>query len=316
MIDFRYHLVSIAAVLLALAVGIALGSGFLGGPLLDQLARRVARLDTQNRDLIRAGTERQQILDGYTEFAQLVQPEMVRGTLIGEQVVVFTIEGSDGTTLDLLRDAVEEAGGSVAATITMLAKLELRAREDRDELASIVGATLEEAVDLRRATADALATRVAAASSVGQATPRVGPTADERLETMLEELSEAGYVEVERLTDDVTVPTGAAFLLVGGSTRAAAFDPREPFKSFGARLSERGRTVVAAEPFGSVWGLVQSICEDPSTVDEISTVEGADAEYGQAAAVLGLDDPALEEAGHWGVGSCATRVIPELSQAG
>ena len=44
MIDFRYHLVSIASVFLALAVGIVLGAGPLKGTLGDTLASEVAQL--------------------------------------------------------------------------------------------------------------------------------------------------------------------------------------------------------------------------------------------------------------------------------
>ena len=44
MIDFRYHLVSIVAVFLALAVGVVLGSATLNGPITKELRKSVVVL--------------------------------------------------------------------------------------------------------------------------------------------------------------------------------------------------------------------------------------------------------------------------------
>ena len=43
MIDFRYHLVSLIAVFLALAIGIVIGTTPLNGPVLDDLHGQVTR---------------------------------------------------------------------------------------------------------------------------------------------------------------------------------------------------------------------------------------------------------------------------------
>ena len=63
MIDFRYHLVSIVSIFLALAVGIVLGAGPLKGELGNTLNKEVAGLRKDKIDLnkqlqeARAGTE-------------------------------------------------------------------------------------------------------------------------------------------------------------------------------------------------------------------------------------------------------------------
>ena len=51
MINFRYHVVSLTAVFLALAVGLVLGSTVLNGPMLDALENRVNNLGRDNRQL-------------------------------------------------------------------------------------------------------------------------------------------------------------------------------------------------------------------------------------------------------------------------
>ena len=57
MIDFRYHIVSIVAIFLALTIGIVVGTTALNGPVLDDLRGRVnvqAR-DKRNLEALRAG---------------------------------------------------------------------------------------------------------------------------------------------------------------------------------------------------------------------------------------------------------------------
>ena len=50
MIDFRYHLVSLIAVFLAVALGIVIGTTALNGPILDDLESQVvAEVDHEKR---------------------------------------------------------------------------------------------------------------------------------------------------------------------------------------------------------------------------------------------------------------------------
>jgi hypothetical protein len=315
-IDFRYHLVSIVAVLLALAIGIVLGSGFIGGPVLDQLKNRLDSIENRNSKLIEEGVERNRELDGYRDFSDAVQPELVRGALIGRQVMVITVEGTDGSTVDALRDVIEEAGGTVASTTTLLASFALEDAQDRSELGSIVGSQRSSPDALRRDVANLLATRIGAAASVASQRPRVGPTSDERLERMLNELADAGFLDIDRLEEDVTAPGGAVVLLVVGGGEQPAFDPRPMIETLGIGLSQRGALVLAASPAASTWGITESICDDPGAADAISTVDHADTIYGQTAVALGLGNLPSDDAGHYGLDACATGVIPDTASAG
>ncbi|WP_341855249.1 copper transporter [Brachybacterium sp. GPGPB12] len=83
MIDFRYHLVSLISVFLALAVGIVLGAGPLRENLGDQLAGQVERLRTEQE---RLRTEAERLAgenDQLSSFITEVGPELVDGTLEG-----------------------------------------------------------------------------------------------------------------------------------------------------------------------------------------------------------------------------------------
>ena len=63
MIDFRYHLVSLIAVFLAVALGIVIGTTQLNGPLTDNLQGQVTALQDDKRAIFKAATEAQKATD-------------------------------------------------------------------------------------------------------------------------------------------------------------------------------------------------------------------------------------------------------------
>ena len=72
MVDFRYHLISLIAVILALALGILAGSGFLGGPLLERLRTEVSDLADTNGELRREIDEQDDQLAAAETFARAI----------------------------------------------------------------------------------------------------------------------------------------------------------------------------------------------------------------------------------------------------
>ena len=115
----RYHAVSIAAVFLALAVGVVLGASGLSDRLLtavsaerDDLAGQVQAL-TAERDAL-AVTAR--VAD---EFAGRIGPGAVRGVLDGRTVVLVTA-GADPADRDAVAGLVRTAGGEVTGELAEL----------------------------------------------------------------------------------------------------------------------------------------------------------------------------------------------------
>jgi hypothetical protein len=318
-IDFRYHVVSIVAVLFALAIGIVFGSGFLGGALLDTLQNRLEAVDDENRDLLRDVARRNEALEAYAQFAEQARPWLLAGSLVGEEIVVVTVEGTDDSTMAGVSEAIEQAGASIPATLTATERFELANAEDRELLRTTLGTGARASEELRRAAGGVLGARIAAAAELfpepSPERPGLSSTAEMRLEETVDALAEQGFIGVERARDDVTVPRGAVFVVVVGSPEAALFSARGLVEELALTLSQQGRTVVAAEPSASVWGVVQSLC-DGDAVDSVSTVDHADTVPGQVAAVLGLDYARTNGAGHWGTASCATEVIPPPDQTG
>lgn len=107
MISFRHHVVSLVAVFLALAVGIALG----GGPLSD-LGRDDAPASSDTE--VDPATELRAAYGD--DFAAASASALYAGGLRDKSVAIVTMPGAEVDTVAALGSQVEAAGGAVAAT--------------------------------------------------------------------------------------------------------------------------------------------------------------------------------------------------------
>jgi hypothetical protein len=299
-INFRYHLVSIVAILLALGIGIVLGSGFLGGVLWERLQNDVQRVAEDNDELRAQMLEQGRTLSAYEEFARVAEADVIDGALAGREVALFTVDGTDESSLADLRDAVELAGGSVATVIRTTAELTLASPEARSELALTLGATQRSPSELRRELGIALGGAAAAASSL-DASPR-GPGPDNVLDALLARLAEQGFVTVEPAAGEEAIPPLSLFLVVEGSGANPPWRPLTYTRALATSLAQRGGDVLVAEPSTSVWGVVGSLREDERALTTVSTVDQAETVPGRTGVVLGLSRAARGRVGHFGTG--------------
>ncbi|MDE3723764.1 copper transporter [Nocardiopsis sp. N85] len=117
MIDFRYHLVSIIAVFLALTVGLVLGTTMLQDPLLDTLQNETADLRGQTEDLRSERDVADRVNAGADQMVDAASADMLDGRLEGLDVVVVQAPGADADTAASLGERVEEAGGRIAGRV-------------------------------------------------------------------------------------------------------------------------------------------------------------------------------------------------------
>lgn len=123
MIDFRYHLVSLISVFLALAVGIVLGAGPLRENLGDQLAGQVEQLRTEQEQLRGDTEELSAKHDQLATFIAELGPELVAGTLDGKQVAVLTDDSSTRPGTERIVTLLDEAGVGSTVQINLLPAL-------------------------------------------------------------------------------------------------------------------------------------------------------------------------------------------------
>ncbi len=119
MIDFRYHIVSLISVFLALAVGIILGAGPLKETIGDSLTGQVQALRTE-KDALRTELEDNQTdLSNTQAYVTAIAPELLDGVLPGTQVGIVLLGPVDDTMYNAVTQQIEAAG----ATVTVKAQL-------------------------------------------------------------------------------------------------------------------------------------------------------------------------------------------------
>ena len=117
MLDLRYHVASLAAVFLALVVGILVGVGISGRGFVDKSERRnfenrIAALQSRADQL--AAQKQLLIQQGAAEhtFVQETYPLLMRNRLAGKRLAVIVL-GSGGSAASDVRQAVADANGTV-----------------------------------------------------------------------------------------------------------------------------------------------------------------------------------------------------------
>ncbi|HYS33498.1 MAG TPA: copper transporter, partial [Streptosporangiaceae bacterium] len=110
MIDFRYHLVSIVAVFLALAIGLVIGSTALRGTVLTGLNKASAHEQKVNTSLYLHNAQLKQQIGADDAFARAAEVGLLRGLLDGEHVVLVLAPGADSSTVDGITAALQQAG--------------------------------------------------------------------------------------------------------------------------------------------------------------------------------------------------------------
>uniref|UniRef100_UPI0024585E51 copper transporter n=1 Tax=Nocardia farcinica TaxID=37329 RepID=UPI0024585E51 len=119
MISLRQHAVSIAAIFLALAIGVVLGSQTLAADLLSGLRSDKAALREQVDDL----TERNQRLteqaDAADRFIAGSAGRILGGVLADRSVIVFTTPDADPADVEAVGNGLAIAGASVTGRIAL-----------------------------------------------------------------------------------------------------------------------------------------------------------------------------------------------------
>ena len=86
-INFRYHVVSLTAVFLALAIGLVVGTAALNGPVADALNDSVNALRKDNSSCATRSTTCSDEVNREEEFATEAAPVMLDGKLAGRRVL-------------------------------------------------------------------------------------------------------------------------------------------------------------------------------------------------------------------------------------
>ncbi len=119
MIDFRYHLVSIVSIFLALAVGIVLGAGPLQGEIGDTLSNEVAGLREDKVRLNAQLEDANTATEAGDSYIGETNPEVLAGVLQDRRVALVVLPGSDAALTEATSATLRSAGASVASTTSV-----------------------------------------------------------------------------------------------------------------------------------------------------------------------------------------------------
>ncbi|WP_229674618.1 copper transporter [Nakamurella endophytica] len=305
----RYHIVSLAAVFLALALGIVLGATKVSSPILAGLQTDKTSLTAEKDQLAAQNTALSGRVGGDDKFAGAVGNLAVRGTLPNASVVVVTTADADPGDRDAVLSLLSRAGAKVTAQVQVT-----------DQFADPA-----HAADLRT-----LAARVLPTGAQLPDTPSAGATGGALLASvLLTDKSGKTTVKADQATAALSALASGGFLQASGSvtpgrlvvvvtggaaTGGSEADKAGAIAAMATQLKSAAGGVVVAGRQGSDQGTgaVGVIRSDTAQSAAVSTVDNVDTATGRLATVLALVEQNGGGIGRYGFASNAQAQIPTL----
>jgi len=307
-ISLRYHIVSIAAVLLALAVGVVLGSTTLSRSLLsglssdnDELVEQVSELETHTN------AQNARLADA-DSFAASVGPMAVQGQLDRRTVVLVTTADADPADRDALKTLLTSAGARVTGELQLTG--EFSNPEKADQVKDIVirllpaGVQLPTASDPGTLAGGLLGPLLLISKDDNQPQASADETA-----AAFAGLTEGGFVKASQGIR----PAQLAIVLTGGAAEGdGAGDRAATVARFATQVDRSGAGTVLAGSAGSAegTGALGVVRADTAATSILSTVDNADTPAGRVVTVLALQEQLAGESGRYGNAGNAEAAAP------
>ena len=331
MIDFRYHLVSIVAVFLALAVGIVLGSTELRGAAftaLEGTSNALShKLDAANNE----NSALQQEVSGDQAFAQAAEPVLLAHLLDGKRAVVITAPGAPSAVINGITTALGDAGATVSGQVTLSAKFADTSASNLSLLDQLTQRVAPSGLTLANGTPQQQAAQVLASALVssgssgssgsggssGGSSGSGGHTVgSQAAQTILSSYSAGQFITISGQPAQgatLAVIVTAATPPSGGTSDPANQAIVSLAQEFG---SSSQATVVAGPSAGSGQGSAISAVRASGAANNASTVDNADEVNGQIVVVQALSQQLNgHKPGSYGTQSDATSAGPSPAPA-
>lgn len=309
MISLRSHAISLAAVFLALAIGVALGSGLLSNTVLSGLRDDKNEMQTQIDTLTDDKNALNEKLSAAGDFDAQMAPRILRDSLAEKTVILFrTPDAADGDVEALTR-MVEQAGGRVTGTVGLTQ--EFVDANSAEKLLSVVNSPIVPAgsqlstgsVDQGSQAGDLLGIALLLNKD-----PKVAPVDEGQRDTVLAALRDTGFVTygTERIG-----AANTALVVTGGALGDDAGNQGATVARFAAGLAPHGSGTVLVGRDGSASGTaaVAVTRSDAALSSVVSAVDDVDSESGRITTVLALSELIKGgRPGQFGIGQGASSV--------
>jgi hypothetical protein len=332
-IDFRYHLVSIVAVFLALAIGIVLGSTELQGPTYNLLNQTTGKLQNEYNQASSERDVAQQQADLGENYAQAVEPVVLHDLLAGQRLLIVTEPGAPASVVTAISNAAtQDAGATVTGQIALQPKFFDASDTTQDGLNQINlamsqadGIVLNTGTTYQQQAAQVIAGEIlsrASASAAGpgatvqpstqpSSSPSAGGQLETNAQTMLASYADAGFLTISGQ------PAAPATLAVIVTPQTAPADgTSDPLDQILVPVAEElaaksSATVVAGVSADSGPGSPIAYLRASTEASKVSTVDDADFVAGQSVVIQALASE-LNGAnpGSYGMANGASAVAP------
>jgi Copper transport outer membrane protein, MctB len=293
-IDFRYHLVSIVAVFLALAIGIVLGSTELQGTTLDSLHALSNSLKNQLNAASAQRDSYEQQASASDAFLKTAESKLLDGTLAGDRLVIVTEPGAPSAVVAGVKTAAGLAGAAISGTVELQPKFNDLSGATQASLSAInAQLATNNGVTLTPATASQTgyqqnAAQLIASAILNQTADQIGLTAAQA-QLVLQAYAQGGYLSESgapwnRATLAVIVAPGSA--PADGANAPAnqvLLAVAQEFAPMSAATLVAG-SVAGTTPAGSAIAVLRG----SSVSGQVSSVDNADTTLGQISTMWAL----------------------------
>jgi hypothetical protein len=311
-IDFRYHLVSIISIFLALAVGIVLGAGPLKEQIGDTLTQEVTQLRKDKSDLRAQVDQAQKAATVHDGFESGSLPRIVSGQLANRAVALVVLPGAKSDLVDATKQTITEAGGTVVTTTTVQSAWAASSASDVEaqqqlatELSGPLGVPAPSATSSpKRGDPGPLAALLAAVLVRRDLTTGTVDSA----RTALAELVKQGLVD----TDAAALKPASTAVILGGPIAGTDVDVRTAaahrYAALAGALDAAGDGAVLASDVGvagssDAASVVRAARGDSGIAAVLSTVDNGSQPMGQASIVMALAEQVTGGTGQYGLES-------------
>lgn len=309
MINFRYHIVSLMAVFLALAVGIAVGVSL--SPSVDESILTQAQQDRDQVTALRAELDRRTRLDTYrSAYDQRTASLVLAGELPDTRVAVVAMPDAPGSVVTAVSDAVATAGGRVVSEVKVASEVvdPTQAAAVQEAVAPLAAAGLTDAMS----PATKVGWSLARAFTSKQMTTR-----DDYARSVGTTLTAAGLIDVRDDVDDyaqlvVVVTAATTTQPVDAAVTTADVELQTALKEQGGTADAPGVVVAGPNSAGLTGTDVGAIRATSPSASELSTVDVADLPSGVVTTVLAGKEQVLGRQGHYGALARADDALPTL----
>ena len=311
MIDFRYHIVSIVAVFLALGLGLLVGATALQPTALGGLISLSQREHQQIGAALATNRQLNRQLDSNDQWAQANAPQLLHGLLAGERVVVVEAPGASSQVVSGVSDALAEAGATVSGQVQIQDKFFDVSRATQQQLTQLAQRFTPVAVSLQGSpvaqASQAIAGAILTRDGAGQ--PVAGQR-DSASAALLSGFGAEGFLAVNGQPD--ARATLAVVIIPDTPQSTSISNPQsQRLVTLAQQLNLAGQgTVVAGSVDGSGPGSVIDVMRNGGRAGHLSSVDNANRTIGQIVVAQALAEQLRGVSGSYGATSSAASAAP------